>query len=168
MKSSDLLQTIDSDRAAHLSFLQAFVQAPSPNPPGDTRAAADVITAYLKTHDITPEIIAPQPHMPNIVHDFTCRDANGYIDVFPIGSSAPDWSRDPWSGDIAHGRLHGRGTVDMRAGTAASVIAMHTCIAIVPICADRWASAPSRTRRRAGSPARGVCLSRASGGGAIA
>lgn len=130
MKASELLRAIDADGTAHISFLKAFVQAPSPNPPGDTRAAADVIVNYLKTKGITPEIMAPQPSMPNVVHDFACENShgprlimNGHIDVFPVGNSAPDWSRDPWSGDVHNGRLHGRGTVDMKAGTAASIIA---------------------------------------------
>lgn len=68
--------------------------------------------------------------MPNVVHDFNCENSigprlilNGHIDVFPVGDSAPDWTHEPWSGDISHGRLHGRGTVDMKAGTAASIIA---------------------------------------------
>jgi hypothetical protein len=34
-----------------------------------------------------------------------------------------DWARGPWSGDLVDGRIHGRGAVDMKAGTAASVIA---------------------------------------------
>ena len=130
MKSSDLLKAIDADRAEHISFLQAFVQAPSPNPPGDTREAANVIASYLQSNGITPEITGPQPSMPNVVHDFTCENPhgprlimNGHIDVFPVGDSAPDWSRDPWSGDVVNGRLCGRGTVDMKAGTAASIIA---------------------------------------------
>jgi succinyl-diaminopimelate desuccinylase len=130
MKASDLLQVIDADRSVHVAFLQRFVQAPSPNPPGDTRAAAEVIINYLHAKGISPEIIAPQLHMPNVVHDFACGNPqgprlimNGHIDVFPVGESAPDWSRDPWSGDISNGRLHGRGTVDMKAGTAASIIA---------------------------------------------
>jgi succinyl-diaminopimelate desuccinylase len=130
MKSSDLLQAIDADRGALISFLQAFVQAPSPNPPGDTREAADVITKYLQTKGITPEISALREAMPNVLHDFVCESPhgsrlimNGHIDVFPVGNSAPDWSRDPWSGDVVDGRLHGRGTVDMKAGTAASIVA---------------------------------------------
>jgi succinyl-diaminopimelate desuccinylase len=47
---------------------------------------------------------------------------NGHIDVFPA-SDGSDWTRDPWSGDLVDGRIHGRGGVDMKAGTAASVIA---------------------------------------------
>jgi succinyl-diaminopimelate desuccinylase len=47
---------------------------------------------------------------------------NGHVDVFPVGNGA-GWSRDPWSGDIVDGRLHGRGVVDMKSGTASLIIA---------------------------------------------
>jgi succinyl-diaminopimelate desuccinylase len=45
---------------------------------------------------------------------------NGHIDVFPAGP-VDSWSRDPWSGAITDGKVHGRGVVDMKCGTAASV-----------------------------------------------
>lgn len=129
MDAKALLKEIDANKDAHVAFLQSFTQAPSPNPPGDTRAAANVIISYLQNKKINPEIIAPQPSMPNVVSDLICGDPNGprlimngHIDVFPVGDGK-DWSRNPWSGDIEDGRLCGRGTVDMKAVTAASVIA---------------------------------------------
>ncbi|KAE9379768.1 putative peptidase [Stipitochalara longipes BDJ] len=128
MDSNALLKLVEADAKSHISLLQSFIRAPSPNPPGDTRVAADVLISYLRSHSISPEIIAPQPTMPNILSTFTCSTPgprlilNGHIDVFPA-SDGSDWSRDPWSGDIVDGRVHGRGGVDMKAGTAASVIA---------------------------------------------
>ena len=132
MDSQALLDAITADTEAHISFLQRLTQAPSPNPPGDTRAAATVIQDYLSSRDIPTQIVAPGgEHMPNIVSDFACADnhndgprlvMNGHMDVFPA-SDGHDWDRSPWSGEIVDGRLHGRGTVDMKAGTAASVIA---------------------------------------------
>ncbi|KAN0114409.1 putative peptidase [Hyaloscypha variabilis] len=128
MDSNALLKLVEADAESHIALLQSFIRAPSPNPPGDTRLAADVLVAYLRSHSISPEIIAPQPTMPNICSTFTSSKPgprlilNGHIDVFPA-SDGSDWSRDPWSGDIVDGRVHGRGGVDMKAGTAASVIA---------------------------------------------
>lgn len=130
MDAQILLDALTADTASHISFLKSFVQAPSPNPPGDTREAAGIIRKYLASHGIPSHTIAPREHMPNIVSDFTCTAQgdgprlvmNGHIDVFPAGDGH-DWDRSPWSGDIVDGRLHGRGTVDMKAGTAASVIA---------------------------------------------
>ena len=36
-----LLHRIESDREVLLDFLRGFIRCPSPNPPGDTREAAD-------------------------------------------------------------------------------------------------------------------------------
>jgi acetylornithine deacetylase len=50
---------------------------------------------------------------------------NGHIDVVGLGSEA--WSEDPWSGRIADGWLHGRGSVDMKGGVTA---ALHALLAL--------------------------------------
>ena len=66
--------------------------------------------------------------MPNLVSTFAGRGTgrhlvlNGHLDVFPPGDPAA-WSRDPFSGDLADGRVHGRGTVDMNCGTTALLFA---------------------------------------------
>lgn len=128
MSKAELLSAIDADRGELVDFLGRLVRAPSPNPPGDTRAAADVVRSFLAARGITSEIAAPKPDMPNVVAEFAGRDPNrrivlnGHLDVFPVGD-ADGWERDPWSGDLDEGRVHGRGTCDMKAGTAASVIA---------------------------------------------
>lgn len=131
MDSESLLEAIKADTEAHVKFLQRLVQAASPNPPGDTLAAAVVIRDYLSSqHNIQSHVIAPGgERMPNVVAEFSCGvkqgprlAMNGHMDVFPAGDGK-DWERSPWSGDIVDGRLFGRGTVDMKAGTAASVIA---------------------------------------------
>jgi acetylornithine deacetylase/succinyl-diaminopimelate desuccinylase-like protein len=128
MTKDDLLAAIERDRESHLTFLQQFIREPSPNPPGDTRLAAGVVTRYLKQRGIEPSIIAPREDLPNVVSEFNgARDGrrlvlNGHIDVFPVGDGK-GWSRDPWSGAVESGFVHGRGACDMKAGTAASVIA---------------------------------------------
>lgn len=126
---ADLLAELDAARDEHVRFLQEFLRAPSPNPPGDTRAAADVVGRYLAGHGIGATTVAPQQEMPNVVADCTGNRGegrrlvlNGHIDVFPVGDAA-GWTRDPWSGDLEGGALHGRGATDMKTGTAASIIA---------------------------------------------
>jgi succinyl-diaminopimelate desuccinylase len=47
---------------------------------------------------------------------------NGHVDVVPPGDRAR-WSRDPFGGEIADGRLWGRGATDMKSGVAAFVAA---------------------------------------------
>ena len=128
MDKAELLKAIDSDRSSHIGFLQELVRAPSPNPPGDTQQAAAVVSSYLTRRGVTSSVVAPQAEMPNVVSEFAGLEAgprlilNGHIDVFPVGT-AEGWTRDPWSGDVDETHVHGRGTADMKAGTAASVIA---------------------------------------------
>src|SRR5262249_16891249 len=44
-----------------------------------------------------------------------------HLDTVPLGGS--DWARDPLGGEIDGDRLHGRGSSDMKGGTAAIVVA---------------------------------------------
>jgi len=46
----------------------------------------------------------------------------GHVDVVPPGDAAL-WSRPPFSGDLADGRLFGRGAADMKGGVAAALAA---------------------------------------------
>ena len=50
---------------------------------------------------------------------------NGHLDVVAPGTE--QWARDPWSGELADGRLHGRGAADMKGGVAA---ALHALVAV--------------------------------------
>ena len=121
-----LLERIESDHDVLLEFLQEFIRCPSPNPPGDTRAAAAHIRKLLDHHGVAHRVIAPQRTMPNIVATFEGGKPgrhlalNGHIDVFPVGDGS-GWSQDPWGGAIVDGRIYGRGACDMKCGTTASI-----------------------------------------------
>lgn len=119
-----ILDWIEHDRETLVSFLARFVAIPSPNPPGDTRKAAEFLLSHLHAHGVPAEIRSAKPDLPNIVGTFGEAGPhlvlNGHIDVFPAGP-AENWSRNPWSGAVIAGRVHGRGVADMKCGTAASV-----------------------------------------------
>ncbi len=53
---------------------------------------------------------------------------NGHIDVVPVGDEK-NWTHDPFSGHIECGRLYGRGSTDMKGGTAALIMAIESLIA---------------------------------------
>lgn len=117
---------IDADRDALIAFLSRFVAIASPNPPGDTREAAQLVIATLRAQGVPFEVRQMEPHLPNIVGSFVGATPgkhlvlNGHIDVFPAGPRE-SWARDPWSGAIEDGKVHGRGVADMKCGTAASI-----------------------------------------------
>ena len=123
-----LLEWIDGERGRQVEFLRALTRIDTCNPPGDTTAAADFVTGFLAAEGIACRTEAPRPEMPNLVSSFAGRGngrhlvLNGHLDVFPIGDRGA-WSRDPLSGDVADGRVHGRGTVDMNCGTTALLFA---------------------------------------------
>lgn len=119
-----LADWLEGEEERQLAFLQAFTRIDTCNPPGDTTEAAALFAAFLDEEGIPHRTEAPQPRMPNLVSSFAGVAPgrhlvlNGHLDVFPTGNPAA-WARPPLSGDIEGGRLHGRGTVDMKAGTTA-------------------------------------------------
>jgi succinyl-diaminopimelate desuccinylase len=121
-----LLCAIDARREELIAFLQGFVQTPTANPPGETRAGAAYLEKFLTAHGLAYRVIAPMADMPNLVAGFdTGRRGrhlvlNGHIDVFPPGRDERWDHGGPWSGVIDNGRLYGRGTADMKCGTIAS------------------------------------------------
>jgi acetylornithine deacetylase/succinyl-diaminopimelate desuccinylase-like protein len=161
MDKQTFLNLISAEHDSHVALLQRFIQAPSPNPPGDTAQAAKVLEEYLVAQGVPVRVIAPQGEgRPNLVADFDCgpddggevvavangqepvaatskddsngpsREGkrvvmNGHIDVFPVDEARNDkWTHGgPWSGYNDGTYIFGRGGVDMKAGTAASVIA---------------------------------------------
>ncbi len=56
---------------------------------------------------------------------------SGHVDVVPVDPDAP-WSHDPWSGEIADGRIWGRGSGDMKGGLAAYLLAAEVVAEVCP------------------------------------
>jgi acetylornithine deacetylase len=48
---------------------------------------------------------------------------NGHIDVVPVGDDSA-WTHPAWGGEVADGKLWGRGSCDMKSGVAAAVFAV--------------------------------------------
>lgn len=122
-----LAKWIDDDRDTIVAFLCDFVRAKSPNPPGDTRLAAQHVTRFLEARRLPFRVIAPEPNMPNVVGSFDTGAPgrhlvlNGHMDVFPADAEAEGWTHDPWGGAVVDGKIYGRGVADMKAGTSASI-----------------------------------------------
>jgi succinyl-diaminopimelate desuccinylase len=124
-----LLDWIEEERDAIIAFFGDFVRAATPNPPGDTTIAVAHIKRFLEDRGIGYRVIDPQPTMANIVASFEAPRTgrhlvlNGHIDVFPVSPdpASEGWTHDPWGGEIADGKLYGRGSADMKAGTSASI-----------------------------------------------
>jgi succinyl-diaminopimelate desuccinylase len=116
-----------SDASNVIALTQQLVRINTVNPPGNEGTAAHVAGGLLEKagfsvayHELSPgrlNVIAglkgPSNEKPLC---FT-----GHLDTVPLG--AADWSADPFGGDLASGKLFGRGTTDMKAGLAAMLVA---------------------------------------------
>ena len=132
---------IDSEAVAR--DVAALVQVPSVT--GDERAvlerAAGIaerlgLAAPLRRHDLPalrahpdhPGEEAPRDELWGLEVVGGSRGAatrvclNGHVDV--VGPGDQPWQRDPWSGAIADGFVHGRGSADMKAGVVAALHAL--------------------------------------------
>lgn len=104
-----------------------LVRAASPNPPGDTRTAADVAGELLSVvPDIELEIGMSEAPICNLIARIKGNGPgkrlifNGHLDTFPI-SDEERWTFDPLGGKLADGKLYGRGAADMKGGLACSI-----------------------------------------------
>jgi acetylornithine deacetylase len=132
--------TIDPDALA--ADIAELVQIPSVT--GDERAAlawlAERATALgleadLVEHDLTAlrahpdhpgeeapraELLTLSVTLPGTLPGRLC--VNGHVDVVAAGHEP--WRYGPWSGAIADGCVHGRGSVDMKGGVVAALHAL--------------------------------------------
>ena len=126
------------DRAADeiVDFAARLIRIPTVNPPGEEyEACANAIGDQLRAHGQEVQLlpaIGRREHTPQHprINVIGCQPGsthgpaihlNGHFDVVPAGNG---WTRDPFGGHVAGGRLYGRGACDMKAGIAAAVFAV--------------------------------------------
>ena len=153
---------VGASRAALvLAIAERLIAAPSPNPPGDTHAAAAVAAACLA--DAIPGVELALHRVSDAVTNVVARVYgsapgrrvvfNGHLDTYPVGDPS-GWSVDP-AGSVHAGRLYGRGAADMKGGIAASVVALASLAenpahwrgeAVITLAGDEESMGPLGTR----------------------
>lgn len=139
-------RAVDKARDEIIQLARSLVRIPSENlpPTGMEAGVQNHVRAFLKDAGLavdrfTPDeagIAAHPAFVPG--RDYTNRPDvvgtlkgsgdgrslifSGHADTVPVGDGA--WSRDPFSGDVEDGKLFGRGAFDMKAGLAASLMAV--------------------------------------------
>ncbi len=139
-----LKAAIDARRDDLIALTQDLIRIPTLNPPGrHYRDICDYLAARLGARGFACELIrahgAPgdsesYPRW-NLVarhrgaQTGDCVHFNSHHDVVEVGHG---WTRDPFGGELADGRIYGRGACDMKGGLAASIIAAEAFIATHP------------------------------------
>jgi len=109
-----------------IAFVSDIVAIPSVT--GDEERCSLAITKHLRQAGLEVAVIEDEPGRPNVIGTLSSGKPgprflfNGHIDVVPPGPRG-EWVHDPFCGEIHGGRLHGRGTVDMKTGLCTGLYA---------------------------------------------
>ena len=119
-----VLAAIDADET--IALLQDLVRVPSVNPPGDVADAAAVCARPLAEAGFAVRLLPHADGKPNLIAAWGAESGpvlafNAHLDVVPIGDPAA-WSHPPFGGEIAAGRVYGRGAGDDKASVTAQVM----------------------------------------------
>ena len=137
-QGTQLLRALDGLDGELTAFARALIATPSPNPPGDERAAAQCVQQELARHGITGVmVLAGEPNRPNVVVDFGPGSARtlviaGHLDTKPAGD-LDAWEHDPWDPVTIDGELWGLGSADMKVAVAGM---LYAGIALVRACPE--------------------------------
>jgi len=111
-----------------VALLREYVRIDTSNPPGDCRAAAELLCRVLVEQGLTPITFGARPEKPNVLCHVGGTEEPAlvlihHMDVVP--ARAEEWSVPPFSGEIRDGVMYGRGTLDTKGLGVA-----HLCAAI--------------------------------------
>jgi acetylornithine deacetylase/succinyl-diaminopimelate desuccinylase-like protein len=118
------LSALGSDAVELLRELIAFDTV---NPPGNELPAQQHLHALLADAGFECELLGAVPERPNLVARLRGAAEGptlcylGHVDT--VLANPTEWSRGPWSGEIAEGCVWGRGALDMKSQVAAEVAA---------------------------------------------
>lgn len=111
-----------------IELARDLVRAPSPNPPGDERAVAELLAVAIVAAGLPAATVsAAAEHRPNLrcTIDFGPGGRHvvlaGHTDTKPVGDA--QWTVDPFAADCDGDRLYGLGSADMKSALAAMVVA---------------------------------------------
>src|ERR1700683_3297411 len=106
-------------REESLTHLRELVKLDTSNPPGTERIAIEYYAAVLGRYGIDFLIRESAPTRANLVARLKGRDSSkpgllmsSHVDVVPV--EAAQWTRPPFSAEIANGCIWGRGSIDMK------------------------------------------------------
>ncbi len=103
-------------------LLQSLIRVDTSNPPGNERAAIDVLIWELQAAGITPEVVGENSDRPNLVAKIAAAPEHRsapplvlscHVDTVPVADPSA-WKYPPFSGKLAEGCIWGRGAIDMK------------------------------------------------------
>ncbi len=113
-----------------VGYLRDLLRIDTTNPPGNERAAAGYLAGILAREGLEPRMFEPAPGRASVVARLAGTGQRGPIllqghtDVVPADPT--EWSRPPFSAEIADGCIWGRGALDMKGTVVMQLMALLT------------------------------------------
>ena len=109
------------------NLLQRLIRFNTVNPPGNERAAQEMLRFELEAAGFECELVGATEDRPNLIARLR-GGADGprlcYLShVDTVLADPAEWSVDPWSGELKDGYVWGRGALDMKGQVACEVAA---------------------------------------------
>src|SRR5262245_15976482 len=134
MNREQVLATVEGARDEIVELTRSLVALQTVNtgemPTGNETMAAELLRGKLAKEGFEGvEVLGRTPERGNLVARLPGASGQSklllisHTDVVPVGDAAT-WTRDPFGGEIADGRLYGRGSSDMKGTAAAEVMAL--------------------------------------------
>lgn len=112
-----------------IDFTRRLVRIPSVNQPGQGEAVVvDEVVSLARSWEWQPIVEEVAPGRPNCIIRIEGGQPGrtllfeGHTDVVTPGDPE-EWTRDPFGAELVDGRIHGRGSADMKGGLAAMLFA---------------------------------------------
>lgn len=130
MRSSKLLEEVESSRDEIVELSSGLVRIPTPNPPGETGGCVRFIEEYFGKVGIPTKVYERVKGKANIVARIEGKSSStilwlGHIDVVPEGNPE-SWKHKPYGGEVEGRFIYGRGSSDMKGTCAAAMVAAKT------------------------------------------
>jgi len=106
-------------------LLQRLIRFNTVNPPGNERAAQEMLRSKLEGAGFECELVGATEERPNLIARLRGASEGprlcylGHVDT--VLADPAEWSVDPWSGDLRDGYVWGRGALDMKGQVACEV-----------------------------------------------
>ncbi len=133
---------IDTERLVELTRELVRIRSVfEPETGGNEEEAARFLATWLERSGLEPVIEDTAPGRPNVICDWAGSGftqgagrtlmLEGHTDVVTEGDPAT-WRHPPFEAVLSDGKIHGRGSVDMKGGVAAAIIALEAVRSVAP------------------------------------
>lgn len=138
-KSQQIFAEVDRSFNEEIDFLRNLIRIQTENPPGEYERITSFIDTFARKNALQTEILETPQEIcreagvegPKRLSIKTVLGAHGmkprilllaHLDTVPIGDE-DSWTHGPFSGDLADGRIYGRGSCDCKGRVAAYLFA---------------------------------------------